>query len=57
MGMHQEFDKLFRATFELPENAAPLFRSANDYVEAWGKCEARAKALMAANSMPTANQR
>lgn len=32
------------------EDFAPLFRGANDYVEAWAKCEARAKALNAANA-------
>jgi hypothetical protein len=34
------------------EDFAPLFRSANDYVEVWGKCEARSKALKAANPKP-----
>ena len=29
------------------EDFAPLFRGANDYVEAWAKCEARSKALKA----------
>jgi hypothetical protein len=27
------------------EDFAPLFRSANDYVEVWERCEARAAAL------------
>jgi microsomal dipeptidase-like Zn-dependent dipeptidase len=31
------------------EDFAPLFRSANDYVAAWCKCEARSKALKEAN--------
>jgi hypothetical protein len=28
---------------------APLFRSANDYVEVWAKCEERSAALKEAN--------
>jgi len=38
------------------EDFAPLFRSANDYVEVWGKCEARSTALKAVNPEPAANQ-
>ena len=31
------------------QDFAPLFRSANDYVEVWAKCEQRSAALMEAN--------
>jgi hypothetical protein len=37
------------------EDFATLFRSANDYVEVWAKCEARSKALAAANREAEAN--
>ena len=35
------------------EDFAPLFRSANDYVEVWAKCEQRSAALAEANPDPT----
>jgi hypothetical protein len=31
------------------QDFAPLFRSANDYVEVWARCEVRSAALKEAN--------